>query len=260
MNKSSGGFAHRWLTVIAVLMAIAVNAFSNFFPPAGKNIGEVSNTTLAGVLITPAGYAFAIWGLIYIGLISYSIFQTLPRQQKPTVAYISWLLVSACLLQMSWVYVFLLSQFWISVAFIVGILVCLAFAYKRSRMVKPSRKNRWLLQAPLSLYFGWITVATVVNISSAIFVSSGQGALAQTSNLAVVCTVAMMAVSAGLAVAVALKFQDAIFPAVTVWALIAIAIRQADILPIAFSAVFLAVGVFIVLLRTVLFKSRRFFS
>ncbi|MEL6765502.1 MAG: tryptophan-rich sensory protein, partial [Cyanobacteria bacterium J06607_6] len=72
----------QWLTVVAVLMAIAVNGLSNVFPPAGKNTGEVSNTVLGGVMITPAGYAFAIWGLIYLALIAYSIYQALPTQRS----------------------------------------------------------------------------------------------------------------------------------------------------------------------------------
>ncbi|MEL7224338.1 MAG: tryptophan-rich sensory protein, partial [Cyanobacteria bacterium J06576_12] len=70
MTKNSiAQIGRQWLTLVMILMAIAVNGLSNVFPPAGKNTGEVSNTVLGGVMITPAGYAFAIWGLIYLGLI-----------------------------------------------------------------------------------------------------------------------------------------------------------------------------------------------
>ncbi|MGL4622150.1 MAG: tryptophan-rich sensory protein, partial [Chroococcidiopsis sp.] len=62
-------------TLFAILATLGVNVLSNFFPVRGLNIGEIANTILQGVQITPANYAFAIWGLIYLGLIAYGIYQ-----------------------------------------------------------------------------------------------------------------------------------------------------------------------------------------
>ena len=94
----------QWLTLVAILMAIAVNGFSNVFPPAGKNTGEVWNITLGGVLITTEGYAFAIWGLIYLGLIAYGIYQALPAQRhQRAFAKVSWAIIAACVLQLIWI-------------------------------------------------------------------------------------------------------------------------------------------------------------
>lgn len=249
MQQSIGPVGRQWLTVSAVLMAIAVNGLSNFFPPAGQNIGEVSNTTLGGVLITPAGYAFAIWGLIYLGLIAYSIYQALPAQRENAVtAQVSWALIGACLFQMLWVYVFLLTNFWLSVVLMLGILACLIVAYVRSRSVNPTRWVRWLFQAPISVYLGWITVAAVVNVSGALFntfYADGPALLPS----AVFWTLLMMVVSAAIAATVALKYGDASFPAVAVWALSAIAIRQAAVSPIAWMGVGLSVGLSIVIIR-----------
>ena len=130
MQRSMAEIARQWLTVVMVLMAIAVNGVSNLFPPAGKNTGEISNTTLNGVLITPAGYAFAIWGLIYIGLIAYSIYQALPAQRHQSAfKAASWGIIGACALQMIWIYVFLTYRFWGSSALILGITSCLAYSY-----------------------------------------------------------------------------------------------------------------------------------
>lgn len=222
--------ARQWLTVVAVLMAIAVNALSNFFPPRGQNIGEVSDTILGGVVITPEGYAFAIWGLIYIGIITYSIYQALPAQRHDRAcSRISKLLIGACILQMIWVVAFLLYQFWLSVALMFGILACLWVAYLRSRAVRPTRTRRWLLQAPISVYFGWITVAAVINVASALYVMQpSEGALdAQSGWAAVLWTLLLMLVSAGIAARIALQYGDAAYPAVIVWALSAIAVRHA---------------------------------
>jgi len=243
MKKSAGALARQWLTIVAVLMAIAINALSNFFPPLGQNIGEVSNTTLGGVLITPDGYAFAIWGVIYIGLISYSVYQALPAQRADSTCHrISLALIGACLLQMAWVLAFLFYQFWLSVALMFGIVACLWTAYLRSRTIRPTRTRRWLLQSPISVYFGWITVAAVVNVSSALYAMptvdsnlSGQTYDIVTSELlglgAEQWTLLLMLVSAGIAMQVALKHSDAAYPAVSAWALSAIAIRHSGSIP-----------------------------
>lgn len=251
MRKSVGSVGRRWLTVAAVLLAIASNALSNFYPPAGKNIGEVSNTTFANVLITPAGYAFAIWGLIYIGLIAFSLYQALSSQrQSPAIAQTAWAIIGACLLQIAWVYAFLVSYFWLSVGLMAGILVCLIGAYLPTRSLRPTRPIRWLVQAPISVYFGWITVAAVVNVSSALMISLPP-VWATASTGSVGLTIAMLVVSSAIAAAIALKYRDAAYPAVTVWALIAIAIRHPDIIPLALTAAALAAGLSGVIIKIV---------
>lgn len=241
----------QWLTVVAILMAIALNGLSNVFPPAGQNVGEVSNTILGGVIITPANYAFAIWGLIYLGLIIYGVYQALPGQrQNPVLAQVSWALIGACVLQIVWLYAFLTTSFWLSVSLIVGILGFLIVAYLRSRTVTPTRQVRWLLQAPISIYFAWITVATVVNVAGALFDSFFSSGPAM-SAIGVASTVVMMGVSGAIAAAIALGYGDASFPAVVVWALSAIAIRQVSIPPIAFTGVGLSVGLMVLIVRIV---------
>lgn len=251
-----GELARQWLTIVAVLMAIAINALSNFFPPLGQNIGEVSNNTLGGVLITPDGYAFAIWGIIYIGLIAYSIYQALPAQRSDRACHhVSLALVGACLLQIAWVFAFLLYQFWLSVALMFGIVACLWTAYLRSRSIKPTRTRRWLLQSPISLYFGWITVAAVVNVASALYATQNAAqttdAINQPSS-AVLWTVLLMLISAGIAASVALRHGDAAYPAVSTWALSAIAIRHAnDIALITATGIALSVLLSIVIVHIV---------
>lgn len=251
VQNSMGKVGRQWLTVVAVVMAIAVNALSNFFPPAGKNIGQISNTTFSEVLITPAGYAFAIWGLIYIGLIVFSLYQALPAQrQQAAIALAAQWLIGACLLQIVWVYVFLLSLFWLSVVLMFGIVYCLANAYLQTRAetVVPRRKVRWFFQAPFSVYFGWITVAAVVNVASALTVTVPTGS-SSLSVGAIAGTIVMMTVSAGIAATVALQYDDAAFPAVAVWALCAIAVRQSAIVPIAFVGIALSIGLVCIMVR-----------
>lgn len=248
----------QWLTLVAILMAIAVNGFSNVFPPAGKNTGEVSNITLGGVLITPEGYAFAIWGLIYLGLIAYGIYQALPAQRhQRAFAKVSWAIIAACVLQMIWIYVFLTYHFWWAAVIILGIVVCLVAAYLPTRSLKPTRKIRWFLQAPISIYFAWITIASVLNVAGALYVmavpaeaiSEFESSVITASPSSVIATVVMMCVSAGISAVIAFKYSDVSYPAVAVWALIAIALRHQNFVPIAFVGIALAIGLCIVIAR-----------
>ncbi|KPQ36229.1 MAG: TspO-related protein [Phormidesmis priestleyi Ana] len=262
-HSALGTLVRQWVTVVAVLMAIAVNAISNIYPPAGKNTGEVSNTILGGVLITPAGYAFAIWGLIYLALIAYSLYQALPaNRHNAAIAKVSWGLVGACVLQIAWIYVFLTFQFWGSVVLMAGILGCLIFSYLATRTLRPTRQIRWLVQAPISVYFGWITVAAVVNVAGALYamkipagtVSEYVGTV-EASAGGIALTVAMLCVSAAISATIAFRYGDAAYPAVTVWALCAIALKHADTLPIrsvvSVVSVMLAIGLSALIVRVV---------
>jgi hypothetical protein len=61
-TSSRSGLGLAIATAIAIVATLVVNTLSNLYPPGGQNVGEIANTVLAGVLITPANYAFAIWG------------------------------------------------------------------------------------------------------------------------------------------------------------------------------------------------------
>ncbi len=212
-------------TLIAILATLSVNILSNFFPPQGLNIGEIANTILKGVLITPANYAFAIWGLIYLGLIAYGIYQLRPNQHgDANIRRVDCLLIVACIAQIAWVYLFTLRLFWLSVVAMLAILLPLIGAYLQLGIgkVRVSREYTWLAQMPFSIYLGWISVATIVNIASALYISSWDG----WGISAVGWTAIMLIVGAVIAAIVAVQRADIAFTLVFVWALVAIAIRQ----------------------------------
>ncbi len=212
-------------TLIAIVATLSVNILSNFLPPAGLNIGEIANTILGGVQITPANYAFAIWGLIYLGLLAYGIYQLRPTQRlDPTLRRVNLLLIIACLAQIAWVYLFTLRLFWLSVVAMLVILLSLIGAYLQlnigTRQV--SRQRRWMAQIPFSVYLGWISVATIVNIASALYISGWNG----WGISAVGWTVVMLVVGAAIGAIVAIQRADVAFTLVFIWAYVAIAMRQ----------------------------------
>jgi len=72
----------QWVNFIAIIAAFGINVWANIAPWRGLTMGEISTTFFPNVLIIPANYAFAIWGLIYLGLISLAIYQVLPTQSN----------------------------------------------------------------------------------------------------------------------------------------------------------------------------------
>lgn len=234
-SASRAGMGLAIATLIAILATLLVNALSNFFPIAGLNIGEVANTILGGVQITPANYAFAIWGLIYVGLIAYGVYQLGSAQrQDPTIQRVDMLLIGACVAQIAWVYLFTLQLFWPSVVAIGVILLSLISAYLQLGVgkVRVSRDRQWFAQAPFSIYLGWISVATIVNVASALYSSGWDGwGLEATS-----WTVGMLIVGAVIGAIVAVQRADIAFTSVFIWAFVAIALRQVANLAIVVTA------------------------
>lgn len=237
-TKSSLGIAIA--TLFAILATLTINVLSNFFPLKGANIGEISNTILQGVQITPANYAFAIWGLIYIGLIAYGFYQLRPQQrQDPRLQRVSILLIIACVAQIVWVYLFTMRFFWLSVVAMLVILLSLIGAYLQLGVgkVRALRDRQWLAHIPLSIYLGWISVATVVNIASALYISNWDGWGISDINW----TAIMLVVATVIAAIVAMQRADVAFTCVFIWAYIAIAIRQVDNPTISITAVVSAI-------------------
>ncbi len=248
--------SHQIATISAILGAITVNALSNFFPLNGLSIGAISNTLFGGVLVTPANYAFAIWGVIYLGLIAFGIYQVAPAQRDNVrLQKVRSPIIAASLLQILWVFAFQGRLFWLSVVVMIGILLSLIAAFLQLRTVddRISRDEKWLIQIPVSVYFGWITVATVVNIASAFYDSGWTG-----SGLSpAIWTVVLSAISAAIAAVIAFRYHDIAFPSVIIWALAAIAIRQTGQSAIVITEIGLAIALGLLILF-VQFKPRTF--
>ena len=214
-------------TIIAIFATLLINTLSNIFPPGGQNVGEIANTVLSGVLITPANYAFIIWGLIYVGLIAYGFYQLQPTQQKnPTLWQTNKLLIIACIAQIIWIFTFTLKLFTLSIVPMLSILLPLLGIYYNLGIgkVRPSWKQRWLVENPFRVYTAWISVATIVNVASALY-AAGWGGWGLSDEI---WTAIMLIVGAIVAGRIALIFRDVPFVLVFVWAYGAIALRHTD--------------------------------
>jgi hypothetical protein len=239
-------FFRQILTLAAIITAFVVNVISNIFPFGGLSIGEISNTIFRDVLIIPASYAFAIWGLIYLGLFAFAIYQFLPNQkQDPDLRNISYLLVVASVAQSIWVYLFLGRLFFLSVIAMLGILLPLIVAYLRLEIGKNpvSRIKKWCVHFPISIYFGWISVATIVNVACALYDQNWNGGGISGE----VWTSILSIVAAVVAGAIAIQYRDSAYTGVTIWALVAVGVKNWDTGTIRNLALVLAIALTVIL-------------
>lgn len=215
------------LTLAAIVAAFVVNALSNLYPLNGQSIGDLSNTLFRSVQIIPANYAFSIWGIIYLGLFAYGVYQASPeRSSDRLLQAINAPLIVSSLAQIVWVLLFLSRQFWWSVLAMAAILIPLILIYQRLWADRGSltRQEQWLVRIPLTIYLAWISVATIVNVASALYNSGWDGfGLNDT-----VWTVIMLIVGTAIASILAAQRSDLPFVAVFIWAFMAIAVRQFD--------------------------------
>ncbi len=147
----------------------------------GEPIGERSDDVRT--LITPAGWAFSIWGPLYAGSLLYTLYQLLPAQRDSALLdRIGWASAGAFLGNALWA---LYTQFsglsFVSALIIVFTLLCLLSIYRTfARWEAPFRRGeKWLVVIPLSALAAWLTAATIVNISASLNfhgVESGEAA------------------------------------------------------------------------------------
>jgi hypothetical protein len=229
MQQSTSGknwdFLRQLVTLFAIVGAFIVNIASNIFPLNGLSIGEISNTLFKNVLIIPANYAFSIWGLIYLGLFAFGIYQFLPNQKHDLdLRKTGYLLVIACVAQSIWVYLFLSRLFGLSIIAMLLILLPLIGIYLQLGIgrTQVSRSKKWSIHFPISIYLAWISVATIVNIACALYFQGWNGG----SISAQIWTVIMLLAAFLIAAIIGIQRQDIAYMGVIVWALIAIAIKH----------------------------------
>jgi benzodiazapine receptor len=240
--------------LLSTIAVIAVNGLANALPLNGQGTGEISDRF--EVYFVPAGYVFSIWGLIYLALIGYSIYQLLPGQRdNPRLQRIGWLYVLSCAANIAWIFLWHYEFFELTIVAMVALLLLLITIYQRLGIgrLRATAGETWLAQVPFSIYLGWITVATVANATSLLYYLnwSGWGLDAQT------WAVIMLIVAAVVAALVSLTRGDVAYVAVIVWAFAGIAIKHSATTSVALTAWIAAAVVALTLLWGVPLARRR---
>jgi hypothetical protein len=214
----------RFVNVIALVLVLAMNGLAQRLPLGGKTTGELS--AQYPTMITPAGYAFSIWLLIYALLIGFVIYSFTPQGRKSDAVRAAGIYFPlSCLFNAGWLLAWHYEYVTASVFVMLALLLSLIAIYTRVRSTGAafvSMADRWLVRLPFSIYLGWICVATIVNVSAALY-DGGWDRFGLSDTF---WTVLMLAVAATLALWIGMKRTDAAVILVFVWAFIAIAVKQ----------------------------------
>jgi translocator protein len=215
---------YRFINLLFYLGVIVVNVLAVTLPLGGNSTGEISDKYHTS--ITPAGYAFSIWGLIYLLLAGFILYQFRAQgDSAKLIRSISIPFIVSCAANMTWLLLWHYLQIELSVAAMVLLLVSLIAIYRKTAgLVSPTPGEGWLVKLPFSIYLGWISVATIVNVSIVLKKNGWDGfGLSETA-----WAVIMLCVGALLAVLVSFPYRNWAYPLVFVWAYVAIAVEQRD--------------------------------
>lgn len=214
------------LVVFTILGTIVVNVLANALPLNGLNTGVISDRFQ--VYFVPAGYVFSIWGLIYIGLIVYAVYQALPAQREnPRMRKTGWWVVLSGLANSAWIFLWHYEQFPLTIIAMLVLLLSLIITYLllRADGVDVPAAEKWAVRLPFSIYLGWITVATVANATALLYYLNWNG-----FGLSDVTWMWIM-LAAVLVIAVLMNFsrRDIAYTLVILWALAGIALKFASV-------------------------------
>jgi len=208
--------ARQILVILTTLVTLTVNGLANSLPINGITTGEISD--MFNTYFVPAGYVFSIWGLIYIGLITFTVYQALPAQRaNPRLAKVGWWVVLANLANAAWIFAWHYQIFALTLVLMVTLLISLLMIYQGLEIgqTKVSTAERWLVRLPFSIYLGWISVATIANTSDVLdFFKWGQFGISDE-----VWMLVILAVVAVLGWAMSIRRADVAYLAVLLWAL-----------------------------------------
>ncbi len=211
------------VNLLSVIIALIVNILATTLPLNGQNTAEISDRFK--VYFVPAGYVFSIWGVIYLGWIAFTIFQLRPSQkQNPRLQKLGYLFAVSNLANAVWLFCWHYNKFGLSVIVMLTLLALLIASYLRLDVNRSFAKpgEYWSVDVLFSVYLGWITVATVANISDWLYLVGWNSF----SIPAQTWTVIMLAVASLLGLAMALTRRDVGYLAVLVWAFVGIALKQ----------------------------------
>ena len=214
------------LNVIAFLATIAVNALANTLPINNKTTGELSDNYPN--LFTPAALTFSIWGLIYFLLLVFIIYQTgiLSRRNKDEmniIKNINFFFVLSCIGNIGWIFLWHYELVFLSVLAMFVILYSLVTIYLIIYKSKPlNLKQKLCVKLTFSIYLGWITVATIANITAAL-VDLG---LIEYGVPGQIWTITAVAIAVIITLYVLHRYNDIAYSFVPLWALTGILIKH----------------------------------
>lgn len=269
--------------ILGFLGMVTVNALANILPIAGKNTGELSDAYPN--LFVPAGLTFSIWGVIYILLGMFAVYQAVrlfkkdetisgDSQYPSFLDRISWFFLISCAANIGWIFAWHHQMVMLSLALMLVLLVSLLCLYLRlgirygsgsgtktaaASELTPREKTlktreKVFIHLPISVYLGWITVATIAN-ATALLVNIGWNGFGLSQSFWTV-----LVLGAGLIIGLIVVFsrRDPAYGAVIIWAYAGILLKRLTVDSKPFVAIVLtaAIGGGVLLLDTAIVAIR----
>jgi translocator protein len=209
-------------------VTVIINGLAVALPLNGLTTAEISDRF--PVLVTPANYVFGIWSVIYLLLAAFTLWQALPRNRTDaTLRSIGYLPALSGVLNALWVLLWQYEVFALTVPVMLGLLFTLIAIHVKLRATRAGHSaDRWLVGLPFSVYLGWITVATIANISQMLYWAGYRGAPLGEAPWVV------LVLGTGLAIAAIMLLREAdwAFGLVIVWAYVGIAAKQTEVIAV----------------------------
>ncbi|MGL4624846.1 MAG: tryptophan-rich sensory protein [Culicoidibacterales bacterium] len=220
----------RILVIVTFIAMVVINALANILPINGIGSGEVSD--LYANLFAPAGITFTIWSLIYVLLGTFSIYQLGVFQKEPDkmpntlLNEIGLYFSLSSIANFSWIFAWHYQIIWLSLILMFVIFALLALIYMRiwqaTKTNTLTMSEQWFIRLPFSVYFGWITIATIANIITFLVSIGFTGfGVAESVWMIIIVLVGMLIGGATI-----FLHRDAAYGLVLIWAYVGIIIKH----------------------------------
>lgn len=160
----------RLLALLTFLFMLVLNSLATTLPLNEQTTNEISDRY--DTLFAPIGFTFVIWGIIYLTLGVYTVVQLVA--DNALIRHITPWFIAGNLLNGVWIIAWHYEQLWLAAVIIVALLLVLMAINIRTAKQRDGLGSSLVIRLPFSIYFGWVTVATVANIS-ALLVQAGLG-------------------------------------------------------------------------------------
>ena len=214
------------INLAGFLGTVVVNGLATSLPINNKTTGELSDQYPN--LFVPAGLTFSIWGLIYILLAIFTIYSVIIAIKKDAagsfINKIGLLFFLSCIANMAWIFAWHYEIVPLSLVIMLLLLGFLIAIYMRLGVGNkgPAKKEQYLVHLPFSVYLGWITIATIANVT-ALLVDVNWSRFGLSEQF---WAVVVIVVGIAIALSVLLRRQDIYYCLVVDWALLGILVKR----------------------------------
>lgn len=230
------------LAAVSYVLMVTINALANILPIAGMNTGAVSDSYPN--LFAPAGITFSIWGLIYLLLAIYTISQFLAKDHYQLRSRIGLIFALSSVANSLWIFTWHYQYIGLSVVLMLAILASLIRINRLILSQKQDTAFYWTVCLPFSVYFGWITVASIANITTFLVDFGWSGAPLSPS----FWTVLVLVVGVVIGLSWGLPTNDRAYLLTLIWAFLGILIKHTTFFASAYLSVIITVSLCMVAL------------